>query len=66
MNKKQAKKAQATIKKAPLSTRFGRFVVAHGPGTAVKLGRLTKKGAGGIAEAAVKFKNGFIEGWEDV
>jgi len=59
-------KKQATTVKAPLSTRFGHFVAKHGPGTAIKLGRLTKKAGGGIASASVKFKDGFVQGWDEV
>jgi hypothetical protein len=59
-------KKQATPAKAPLSTRFGRLVAKHGPGTAVKLGRLSKKAGSGIASSASKFKDGFVQGWEEV
>lgn len=52
--------------KAPLSTRFGSFVAKTVPGSAVKLGRLTKKGGSATAKAAMNFKDGFIKGWEEV
>ena len=61
-----AKKVQAKKVKAPLSSRLGNFVARRGPGTAVKLGRMTKKAGGGLASAAVKFKDGFVEGWDEV
>jgi len=58
-------KKQAT-KKVPMSSRLGNFVARHGPGAAVKAGRLTKKAGGGIAKSAMSFKDGFLKGWEEV
>jgi hypothetical protein len=59
-------KKQATKKKDPISTRFGAFFARTVPGSAVKLGRLSKKAGGGVANAAVNFKDGFVKGWEEV
>ena len=65
MSKKVTKKAQAT-RKIPFSAKLGRIVAKHGPGLAVKLGRGIKKGGTGISHAAITFKDGFMEGWEEV
>ena len=62
-----AKKAKQNCKiKDPISTRFGGFFARTVPGSAVKLGRLSKKAGTGIAGAAMNFKEGFVKGWEDV
>ena len=60
-------KKQATkLPKTPLSTRFGAFVARTVPGSAVKLGRASKRAGGGIATASRNFKDGFMKGWEEV
>ncbi len=60
-----AKKAN-TKTKAPISSRFGGFVARTIPGSAVKLGRLSKRAGQGTMTAANNFKDGFVKGWEDV
>ena len=52
--------------KAPLSSRFGGLVARTIPGTAVRLGRLTKRAGKGTAKAATNFRDGFMKGWDDV
>lgn len=64
MNKR--KKAQAKLIKEPISERFGNFFARRVPGSAVKLGRMTKKAGNGIITASDNFRTGFWKGWDDV
>ena len=60
-----AKKVNKKVK-SPLSTRFGSFVARTVPGSAVKLGRLSSRAGKSTAKAASQFKDGFLQGWDEV
>lgn len=60
MAKKQAKPV-----KTPIAHRMGSFIGRHGPGTAKKLGRATKRGADHAKNFAEMFGKSFMEGLRD-
>ena len=59
-------KKKATRKKPDFATRFGRFTGDKLPGSAKRLGRLTKKFASHTADASQRFSKAFMEGYKEV
>lgn len=49
-----------------LSVRLGKLVAKHGPGLAVKAGRVSKVASAHVANAGRSFLAGFRAGWDEI
>ena len=60
------KQAARKLDSKKLSVRLGKLVAKHGPGLAVKAGRVSKVASAHVADAGRSFLAGFRAGWDEI